>query len=167
MSKFNGVDTEYQDHGVPDGESTLRGFLPDLMSHLKVSVIATVTLAVLVSGIYPAVVWGIAQVLFHDKANGSLIGKDGKPIGRNDDAVGSALIGQNFSDVKYFRPRPSSAGNGYDPTASSGSNLGPTSAKLINGTTKKDDKGKEVVDFDGVEDRIVHYCLDNNIAYTS
>ena len=53
------------------------------------------------------------------------------------------------------------------PTASAGSNLGPTSAKLINGTTKKDDKGNEVVDFDGIKARIVHYCLDNDIPYES
>src|SRR5262249_8951051 len=61
----------------------------------------------------------------------------------------------------------SSAGAGYDPTATAGSNLGPTSAKLINGTTKLDDKKQEVVDFDGIKDRLVHYCLDNGIAIES
>ena len=136
-----------------------------LLHQLRVSVIATLVLAVIVCGIYPLIVWGLAQLLFARQANGSLIGKDGQPVSKAEDAVGSALIGQNFLDARYFHPRPSSAGNGYDPTASGGSNLGPTSAKLINGTTKKDDKGNEVVDFDGVHDRIVHYCIDNNIGY--
>ena len=138
-----------------------------VLQHLRVSVVATIVLAVIVCSIYPAVVWGLSQLLFPWQANGSLIGKDGKAVTKDSDAVGSALLGQNFSDARYFHPRPSSAGNGYDPTSSGGSNLGPTSAKLINGTIKKDDKGNEVVDFDGVRDRIVHYCIENNIQFES
>ncbi len=138
-----------------------------LLKQFKTSVIATLVLAVIVSGLYPALVWVLAQAMFSSKANGSLIDKEGKPAARTTDVVGSALIGQNFSDAKYFHPRPSSAGNGYDPTASGGSNLGPTSAKLINGTIKKDDKGKETVDFDGIHLRILHYCIENKLAYDS
>jgi K+-transporting ATPase KdpC subunit len=117
-------------------EPAERGVVPTLFGELKVSIIATVVLAIIVSGIYPVIVFGLSQVLFNNKANGSLIGKDGKPVSSEKDAVGSALLGQSFSDAKYFHPRPSAAGSGYDPTASGGSNLGPTSAKLMFGTTK-------------------------------
>ncbi|MDB5290932.1 MAG: K+-transporting ATPase, subunit [Phycisphaerales bacterium] len=143
------------------------GLIASLFGHLRVSIVATIVLAVVVCGIYPLIVWGLAQIAFPHKANGSLIGKDGQPVALEKDAVGSSLIGQSFADARYFHPRPSSAGNGYDATASSGSNLGPTSAKLFNGTTKKDDKGNEVVDFDGIELRLVHYCVDNGIDYNS
>ncbi len=76
--------------------------------------------------LFPAVIWGFGQILFSYQANGSLI-KEGNKI------IGSEIIGQQFVSPKYFHPRPSAAGSGYDPLGSSGTNLGPTSKKLIVG----------------------------------
>lgn len=96
-----------------------------LLSNLRGAVLGTLVLAVVTCGIYPLVVWAIAQVAFPTQANGSLIVD---PAGT---VRGSRLIGQNFTGAQYFHPRPSAAGvNGYDATSSGGSNLGPTSQKL-------------------------------------
>lgn len=121
--------------GQPDA-APQRGVVGLVLHELRVSVVAVIVLAILVCGLYPAIVWGLSELLFHHQAGGSLIGKDGQPVSDESQAVGSLLIGQSFSDGKYFHSRPSATGNGYDPTASGGSNLGPTSAKLMYGTTK-------------------------------
>jgi K+-transporting ATPase ATPase C chain len=127
-----------------------------LLPGLRINIFLTVLFGVA----YPLLMTGISQIIFPKQANGSL-------IRAGDKVVGSELIGQNFSKPEYFHPRPSAAGNGYDPTASGGSNLGPTSAKLVRGTTKMDDKKNEVVDFDGINLRVVHYCLENDVPYES
>ncbi|MGO9119479.1 MAG: K(+)-transporting ATPase subunit C [Desulfomonilaceae bacterium] len=112
-----------------------------ILSQLRISLIAVVTLAVLLCGIYPAIVWGLAQILFPDSANGSLVRVNGK-------VVGSQLLAQNFTGAQYFHPRPSSAGDaGYDAANSGGSNLGPTSKKLI----------------ETVKNRIDAYRAENNL----
>ena len=130
--------------------------LKELGPGLRLTLIFTVLTGLL----YPAVMTGVSELIFPKQAKGSLVTVNGT-------VVGSSLIGQSFSKPEYFHPRPSAAGNGYDGTASGGTNLGPTSAKLLRGTTKMDDKGKEIVDFDGISLRIVHYCVENDIPYES
>jgi potassium-transporting ATPase KdpC subunit len=96
-----------------------------ILLELKTSILVTVVFAVLLCGAYPLAVWGGAQLLFPAKANGSLVTDAAGTV------RGSALLAQNFSSDKYFQPRPSAAGTGYDATSSSGTNLGPTSQKLV------------------------------------
>ncbi len=90
---------------------------------LRRALTVTLALALLVCGLYPLAVWGLAQALFQQNAGGSLILKGEK-------IAGSRLVGQPFTGASYFHPRPSAAGEGYDATHSGGSNLGPTSRKL-------------------------------------
>jgi K+-transporting ATPase ATPase C chain len=115
--------------------------MKELFSHLRGAVMSTLVLAAVCCGIYPLIVFGISQVAFREQANGSLItDKDGK-------VRGSRLLGQGFTADKYFHPRPSAAGNGYDAANSGGSNLGPTSQKLA----------------DALKDRVAAYRKENGL----
>jgi len=113
-----------------------------LFSEIRSAVFATLVLAFICCGVYPLVVFGISQTFFQDKANGSLI------VDANGTVRGSRLLGQEFADAKYFHPRPSAAGNGYDAANSGGSNLGPTSRKLN----------------DAIKERIAAYRAENGLS---
>lgn len=95
-----------------------------MKQNLKIAILMTLATTVLLGIIYPLAVTGLAQVMFHDKANGQLISRNGA-------VIGSRIIGQGFSGPRYVHSRPSAAGNGYDATSSNGSQLGPTNQKLI------------------------------------
>jgi K+-transporting ATPase ATPase C chain len=115
--------------------------MKNFFKELWTSIVATVVLCAVVSGVYPVLIWGVGQVLFPHQANGSLIQNNGQ-------IVGSELLAQGFSGAKYFHPRPSAAGTGYDPLSSGGSNLGPTSQKLM----------------DGIKANVAQYRQENGLA---
>jgi K+-transporting ATPase ATPase C chain len=115
--------------------------IKSIINELRISFIATVCLAVLLCGVYPAVVWLVAQGIFPEQANGSLVSVNGQ-------VRGSSLLAQRFAGAGYFHPRPSAAGDGYDAVNSGGSNLGPTSQKLIA----------------TVKERIAAYRAENSLA---
>jgi K+-transporting ATPase ATPase C chain len=95
-----------------------------LRKQFRPAIVLTLLLCVITGLIYPGIVTVLARALFPKRANGSLI------TSQKGDAIGSELIGQSFSKPEYFHPRPSASGSGYDDTLSTGTNLGPTSAKL-------------------------------------
>lgn len=115
-----------------------------LLTELRSAITATLVLALVCCGLYPLAVWAIAQLAFPHQANGSLI------VAKDGTVRGSELLGQNFTEAKYFHPRPSAAGNGYDAANSSGSNLGPTSQKLN----------------DAIKERIAAYRTENGLKET-
>jgi K+-transporting ATPase ATPase C chain len=104
--------------------------MKDLIKDIRTGLISTIILAIIVCGIYPACIWGIAQVLFPHQANGSLIIHGGK-------ILGSSMLAQGFKGAQYFHPRPSAAGYGYDAISSGGSNLGPLSRKLVDTVSRQ------------------------------
>ena len=95
-----------------------------MKKNLITATLMTIATTVLLGIIYPLVVTGLAQLIFPRQANGQLIHQDGK-------LIGSSIIAQGFSSPGSFHPRPSFAGNGYDPTNTNGSQLGPTNQKLV------------------------------------
>ncbi len=115
--------------------------MKNMFVELKTAMVATLLLAVIVCGVYPLAVLVLAQGFFPAQANGSLVAGHGT-------VVGASLLGQPFSAPRYFHPRPSAAGAGYDATASGGSNLGPTSRKLV----------------ETVRDRVAQYRAENGLA---
>jgi len=119
--------------------------MKELFSEIRSAVMSTLVLALVCCGLYPLVVFGIGQVAFRDKANGSLI------VDKDGTVRGSKLLGQGFTGEKYFHPRPSAAGaNGYDAASSGGSNLGPTSQKLN----------------DAIKNRVAAYRAENGLKET-
>jgi len=98
--------------------------MKNFITEIRISLVATFSLAVILCGLYPLILWALSQGLFPNQANGSLVTRKGT-------VMGSSLLSQGFNDPKYFHPRPSAAGQGYDATSSGGSNLGPLSKKLI------------------------------------
>jgi K+-transporting ATPase ATPase C chain len=116
--------------------------MKEFFSHIRGAVVSTLVLAIVCCGLYPLIMFAISQAFFYEKANGSLIlDKDGA-------VRGSKLLAQGFTADKYFHPRPSAAGNGYDATSSGGSNLGPTSQKLN----------------DAIKDRVDAYRKENGLG---
>jgi K+-transporting ATPase ATPase C chain len=107
------------------------------MKHLRPALVLTAFFVALFGLLFPGAVWAVSNVIFPHQAGGSLI-KDAQG-----NVIGSELIGQSFTKPEYFHPRPSAAGSGYDAANSSGTNLGPTSDKLVNGV-KDDPKTKDV-----------------------
>lgn len=112
-----------------------------ILKDISTSILATLVLGIVLCGLYPLIVYGVGQLFFPRQANGSLIETSNHQI------AGSAWLGQNFTSANYFHPRPSAAGTGYDATASGGTNLGPTSQKLM----------------DAVKAAVAQYRTENNL----
>ena len=112
-----------------------------LLKEIRISLLATLSLTVILCGLYPLTVWILSQGLFPHSANGSLIVRKGT-------VIGAGLLSQGFTGPQYFHPRPSAAGQGYDATFSGGSNLGPLSKEFM----------------EAVKHRVQVYRTENNLS---
>jgi len=128
------------------------------MKQLRPAIVLTLFFIVVTGIAFPVVVWAIGRAAFPGQAEGSLIRDASGKV------IGSALLGQSFAKPEYFHPRPSAAGAGYDAANSSGTNLGPTSDKLVNGV--KDDPATQGVDetYLGFRDLAKAYRDENGLA---
>ena len=126
-----------------------------MLRQLKIAAVSVLAFTLLFGLAFPLGITAIARLVFPRQAAGSLVTRDGH-------VVGSALIGQAFAGAGYFHPRPSAAGPGYDASSSGGTNLGPTSDKLINGVHKT---GADTsANFDGIRDLVAAYRSENGLA---
>ncbi len=130
-----------------------------MIKQLRPAIMSVLLITVLTGLIFPAIITVLSQMAFPAQAKGSLIERNGK-------VVGSTLIGQNFASPKYFHPRPSAAGSGYDAGASSGANLGPTSSKFLKGI-EDDPKTKADESFAGVSQTAAAYRKENDLALST
>lgn len=129
-----------------------------MIRQLRPAVSAVLVFTIMCGLVFPLVITVLARVVFPWQANGSL-------VHRNGTVIGSVLIGQSFTSPKYFHPRRSAAGAGYDATASGGTNLGPNSDKLINGVHQKLRNGQDdPSNFDGVKDIVAAYRTENGLV---
>ncbi len=136
---------------------TLNFFKTQMLKQLRPAIMSVLAFTLLTGFLFPALITVISKAAFSYQSNGSLIEKDGK-------IIGSRLIGQPFAKPIYFHPRPSAAGSGYDAGASGGSNLGPTSDKLINGI-EDDVKTKDTDEsFAGIKQLAAVYRAENGLA---
>ncbi|HEY4002381.1 MAG TPA: potassium-transporting ATPase subunit KdpC [Candidatus Xenobia bacterium] len=144
-----------------------------MLKELRPAILITLVFTLLTGFGFPFLMYGIAKVAFPYQADGSLVSGvtvkpdrcEFLPARPGETVVGSELIGQSFAQPRYFHPRPSAAGHGYDPTSSSGTNLGPTSDKLINGIHKKLPDGKDDPgNFDGIKDLVAAYRQENGLG---
>jgi len=129
----------------------------NIRHELRPLLVVTLLLLLITAVAYPLTVTGIGQLVFRRQANGSFVEVEGRP-------VGSSLVGQNFTGDEYFWPRPSAAGAGYDAASSSGSNLGPTSAKFIQGIDDDPATADINESFAGIVQRVAAFQEANALA---